>query len=134
MLMKIVHLVKPLALMSVFLISNSIFAGPVTEIQGAQHFDDHIAKNNLVVVKFHSPMCGHCKSFAPEFQQAASIPGVSFIAVDITKPENKAILGRFPLSGVPTVYYLKGGSKVGSSTGSQKASELKQTVKNKFAL
>lgn len=107
----------------------------ITTIQGADHLNNHMKENSVVIAKFHSPMCSACKNFAPTFQAAANLPGVSFVSVDITDAKNKPLLQRFPVSGVPTVHFIKDGKSVGSLTGSQyKAADIHVSAKRLLGL
>merc|ERR1719394_784996 len=55
------------------------------------------------VVEFYAPWCGHCKSFAPEYQKAAKalkgIIGVGAVDCD----QHKSLCGQYGVQGFPTV-------------------------------
>ncbi|XP_065218856.1 protein disulfide-isomerase A6 homolog [Planococcus citri] len=62
-----------------------------------------IDSNNVWIVEFYAPWCGHCQNFAPEYSKAASaLKGVAKVgAVDADK--YKSLAARFSISGFPTV-------------------------------
>lgn len=67
------------------------------------------------LVEFYAPWCGHCKSLAPAWAQAASrLNGkVNMGAVDATKEQG---LGqKFGVRGYPTIKFFPGGAKTESS-------------------
>jgi len=57
----------------------------------------------LWLVEFYAPWCGHCKSLAPEWEQAASdLKGfVKFAALDATTNEEK--VNEYGIQGFPTI-------------------------------
>ncbi|XP_055983333.1 protein disulfide-isomerase A5 isoform X2 [Sorex fumeus] len=81
-------------------------------------FDRFVKEHSSVLVMFHAPWCGHCKSMKPEFESAAKVlhgadsadsSGV-LAAVDATA--NKALAERFHISEYPTLKYFKNGEKM----------------------
>ncbi|RHY55903.1 hypothetical protein DYB26_000147 [Aphanomyces astaci] len=68
------------------------------------NFDDLVLNSGDVwLVEFYAPWCGHCKSLAPEWEQAASeLKGqVKLGALDATAAERKA--GEYGIKGFPTI-------------------------------
>ncbi|RKP07460.1 hypothetical protein THASP1DRAFT_30727 [Thamnocephalis sphaerospora] len=65
--------------------------------------------NDVVVVEFFAPWCGHCKQLAPAYAKAAKKvrDSVVMAAVDCDAAENKQLCGQQGIQGFPTikVYY-----------------------------
>jgi len=59
---------------------------PVIELTQSNFNNLVINNNEIWIVEFYAPWCGHCKSFAPEFEKAArALKGVVKVgAVDMT--------------------------------------------------
>lgn len=74
-------------------------------------FDEFIADNSLSLVKFYAPWCGHCKSLAPHYEDAAKhekLPaGVALAEVDVT--EQEALGTKFEIRGFPTIKFFRNG-------------------------
>lgn len=71
----------------------------------AGNFESIIADNNLALVKFYAPWCGHCKRMAPEFNIAATeLKGTAaLVDVDCTTDENRELCGKYDVQGYPTL-------------------------------
>jgi len=78
---------------------------------GHDNFDSVINSHDLVMVKFYAPWCGHCKSMAPAYEQAArSLKNTNWklAELDATVSENTPIVQRYGVRGYPTIKVFKG--------------------------
>lgn len=89
------------------------------------------------LVEFFAPWCGHCKNLAPEWAKAATeLKGkVKLGAVDATVHSNWA--QKYGVRGYPTIKYFAGGKKDSSSAedydGGRTASDIVTWALNKYA-
>lgn len=66
----------------------------------------------LAMVKFYAPWCGHCKQFAPTFEQLANDyeGDVSFLAVNVDDAPQLA--QSHDAQKIPTVVLFENGSEI----------------------
>lgn len=78
------------------------------------NWDDFVSKENLVLVEFYAPWCGHCKRLAPDYAAAAKkLEGkVPLGKVDATEDGNKELAEKFNVRGYPTLVVISDGGKV----------------------
>ena len=77
---------------------------------------EYMKEHQMVLLEMFAPWCGHCKAFAPHYEQAArelkeTFPNVTIAKVDATV--NEAMGEKFGIEGYPTVKwieYVEGGS------------------------
>lgn len=85
-------------------------------------FKDHIAANPLALVEFFAPWCGHCKSLAPEYEEAATTlkeKNIALAKVDCT--EEVDLCKSFGVEGYPTLKIFRGPDNISAYTGPRKA-------------
>jgi protein disulfide isomerase family A protein 3 len=77
------------------------------------NFDEIVNKEDLIIVEFYAPWCGHCKKLAPAWEEAAGTlikndPPVKLAKVDCTV-ETK-VAGKYGISGYPTIKVFRKGT------------------------
>lgn len=78
-------------------------------------FKKELDSQDLILVKFYAPWCGHCKRLAPEYEEAATRlagddPAVPLAKVDCTNESGgKDICGSVDVQGYPTVKIFRNG-------------------------
>ena len=83
-------------------------------------FDDTLLKEDLLLVEFYAPWCGHCQRLAPEYERAAKQLAelekpIKLAKVDATKETE--IAKRFDVSGYPTLLVFRNGKPFKYSGG-----------------
>lgn len=86
-------------------------AGDVRQL-GDSDFKSAIASEDLALVKFYAPWCGHCKKMAPEYEKAATTlaandPPVMLAEVDCTVHQDTC--QKHGVSGYPTLKIFRNG-------------------------
>lgn len=80
------------------------------------NFDSTVMNSeDMWLVEFYAPWCGHCKSLAPEWARAATgLKGkVKVAAVDATA--NQMLASRYEIKGFPTIKMFPSGAKSAST-------------------
>lgn len=77
--------------------------GDVIELTPS-NFDKLVVKSDEIwVVEFYAPWCGHCQSLEPEYKKAASaLKGVVKIGA-VNADDHKSLGGQFGVKGFPTI-------------------------------
>ncbi len=68
------------------------------------NFDSLVTNSDEVwIVEFFAPWCGHCKALVPEYQKAAkALKGVVKVGA-VNADEHRTLGGRFGVQGFPTI-------------------------------
>lgn len=93
-------------------------------------FDGTISKEELVLVKFFAPWCGHCKSMAEDFSKAATaLKGKAVLAdVDATVEESLAL--KYNVEGFPTLKLFMNGKELTDYKGGRDYDSMVKFVEN----
>ncbi|XP_046383007.1 protein disulfide-isomerase A6 homolog [Ischnura elegans] len=96
-----------------------------------------LASDDMWLVEFYAPWCGHCKNLAPHWAKAASeLKGkVKLGALDATAHQSKAM--EYDVKGYPTIKFFPAGAKDRSSAeeynGGRTSSDIVSWALDKFA-
>jgi protein disulfide-isomerase A1 len=93
------------------------------------NFEETIAKNELVLVEFFAPWCGHCKRLAPEYEAAASelYGQVPLAKVDCTV--EKELCEKYEVQGFPTIKLFKKNGAVSDYDKGRTAADIVKFLK-----
>ncbi|XP_078179678.1 protein disulfide isomerase-like 2-3 [Carex rostrata] len=70
----------------------------------SSNFDDTVIKSNdLWIVEFFAPWCGHCKKLAPEWKRASNNLKGKVNLGHVNCDEEKSLMSRFNVQGFPTI-------------------------------
>ncbi|ODN90261.1 protein disulfide-isomerase domain [Cryptococcus wingfieldii CBS 7118] len=90
--------------------ATSVIATDVLDLTEAT-FQNEIIDEDLALVEFFAPWCGHCKNLAPHYEEAATElkpKGIKLAKVDCTVEQ--AVCGEFGVNGYPTLKVFRNGS------------------------
>ena len=77
--------------------------GPVEELTASNFHSKVINSDDVWLVEFYAPWCGHCKNLAPEWTKAAkALKGIVRVgAVDMD--QHQSVGGPYNVRGFPTI-------------------------------
>ena len=100
--------IRVICLLIIINLSLSFFSSntPVTILDGTNFDKEVIQSNDMWLILFFAPWCGHCKAFSPEYEKAAkALKGIFKIgAIDADK--EREISGKYGIKGFPTVKFF----------------------------
>ncbi|XP_033636988.1 thioredoxin-like [Asterias rubens] len=108
--------------------AKKITTGKAHVIESTAQFEEYKSGcgNMLLVVDFHAPWCGPCRSIGPAFEKIATETlDACFIKVDVDELEDVAALCE--VSCMPTFHFYKNGSRLKVFSGANETT-LKELV------
>jgi thioredoxin 1 len=98
---------------------------PVIRIEDLNAFQDIVAREDRVLVKFEADWCMPCKAMASVVEEIANQhPDVKVLAVDIEAEGIDSVLIEYGVRSLPTFVHLREGTKVNSTCGTVSKAEL----------
>lgn len=79
------------------------------------NFEEYIKNSSAIMVKFYAPWCGHCKSFAPEYEKAAKMAkeqNKPYVLADLDATVHKKAAEKYKVQGFPTIKMFINGSPI----------------------
>lgn len=93
-----------------------------------ENFEGIIAKDDLTLVKFYAPWCGHCKKMAPDFEQAATELKGKAQLVDLDATVEKDLATKYGIRGFPTLKLFSKGEHISDYKGGRTKDALVQYI------
>ncbi|KAA6416250.1 MAG: disulfide isomerase [Lasallia pustulata] len=126
-------------LLSPAVATNGIYSknSPVLQID-ARSYDKLIAKSNQVsILEFYAPWCGHCQHLKPAYEKAAKgLDGLAQVAaINCDEESNKQFCASMGVQGFPTLKLIKPSKKAGKPSvedyqGARTAKGIIEAVKS----
>uniref|UniRef100_V5IEV5 Putative thioredoxin/protein disulfide isomerase n=1 Tax=Ixodes ricinus TaxID=34613 RepID=V5IEV5_IXORI len=96
-----------IAVLATFAATATALYGPHTEVVdlSSANFRNRVVDSDEVwIVEFFAPWCGHCQSFAPEYiKAAAALKGSRERLAAVDADKDKSLAGQYGVRGFPTV-------------------------------
>lgn len=103
------------AVLAAFLLSVASADDVVTATKA--NFDEIVGKDELTLVKFFAPWCGHCKKMAEDFKEAATELKGKATLVDLDATVEKEVAEKYNIRGFPTLKLFSKGEVISDYKG-----------------
>lgn len=94
-----------------------------------KNFEDTLAKESLVLVKFTAPWCGHCQSLAEPFAAAATDLKDTAVLADVDATAEEKLAEKYEIQGFPTIKMFVNGSFLADYKGDRTTEAIVSFVK-----
>ncbi|CAN8067388.1 unnamed protein product [Agarophyton chilense] len=106
----------------------AIFVSAVAEddvlVGNKDNFESLIGAEELTLVKFFAPWCGHCKKMADDFKQAATVLKGKAQLVDLDATEEKDLAQKYGVRGFPTLKLFSKGELISDYKGGRTKDDI----------
>ena len=99
---------KSLLILSLISISLQFFSPDTSVIQlNKDNFENEVVKSdNLWLILFYAPWCGHCRAFHPQFEKLAKAAKGVFKIGAVNCENDRELAQKYKITGFPTVYFF----------------------------
>lgn len=103
------------------LLSSAYAKDAVTDVATLtmKTFEEVVAKEDLVLVKFYAPWCGHCQSMAEDFSKAATALKGKAVLADVDATVEEKLASKYNIDGFPTLKLFHKGEELTDYKGNR---------------
>ena len=113
--------------------SESSSDGDVVVLTESNFEKEVLSSDDLWLVEFYAPWCGHCKKLAPEWSQAATELKGSVKLGKVDATVESSLASKYGVQGYPTIKFFLPGLKTPEEyNGGRDASSIVRTALNKL--
>lgn len=100
-------------------------AGDIAEVPSLTSKDfDEVIKGDLTLVKFFAPWCGHCKTMAEPYKEAADALKGKAVLAEVDATVEKELAEKYQVQGFPTLKLFAGGEMLSEYKGARDKDSL----------
>ena len=104
---------------------GALLTGAPVEVSGAQLRSHRSAtKGAALLLDVWAPLCGPCKSMAPQFAAAAKTLEPEIRLLKLNSDAEPAAAGALGVSGIPALFLIRDGRVIAHTAGAMPASQI----------